>query len=207
MEKSEIKFVYKALIEKYRAYSNEALLVELTSLPVLPDEKDPGWKDLQTWVDLACPYLALAHIMGERRLEGAIIPLLEKASYGDPGEIMQGLRHTLERIVDPDWPLLVRICVQVSKSPYRGARLWAIRELGILRDSTSFDTLSNAIKDEELIHEEACMALEMLCQTNPDYLPRAEQVLKDYISIKNNDFQTSFARKALSKIQQMKGAG
>jgi hypothetical protein len=204
MDKKNFQPPYQQWIEKYNVYSDEALLVELSSFPVLPDESDPVWNDTKTWEKFAYPYLALAEVAGEHRIKEAIALLLEKASYGDPYEMMQGLRHSLEKIVNPDWHILNEICIRVSKSSYRGARLWAVRELGVLRSKESFDILADALNDDDLIQYQACMSLEMLCQNNPECLVLAEQVLVKYLCEKHNDFKTSSANKFLSKIHEMK---
>jgi hypothetical protein len=204
MDKKKLQLPFQQWIEKYEGYSDEALLSELSSLPVLPDESDPSWDNRQTRENLAYPYLALARIAGERRIKKAISLLFEKSSYGDPYEMVQGIRHSIEKIVNPDWDTLNEICIQITQSPYRGARLWAVRELGILRNKDSFDTLVNALNDDDLIQYQACMSLEMLCQNNPEYLDAVEQVFIRYLSEKHSDFNSSSAQKFLSKIRKMK---
>ena len=204
MDKKNFQLPFQHWIEKYEGYSNEALLLELSSLSVLPDESDLSWEDNQTWENLAYPYLALARIAGERRIKEAVPLLFEKSSYGDPYEMVQGIRHSIEKIVNPDWDALNEICIKITQSPHRGARLWAVRELGILRNKDSFDTLVNALNDDDLIQYQACMSLEMLCQNNPEYLILVEQAFVKYLSEKHNDFKTSSANKFLSKIQEMK---
>src|SRR5689334_11691973 len=82
--------------------SDESILAELTAIPVLPDEDDPAWDSATIWVDQAFPYLALAGLCSDRQLKPAIALLLERACYGDPGEIMRGLRHYLEAIIKPN---------------------------------------------------------------------------------------------------------
>jgi len=204
MDNKNLQPPHQQWIEKYSDYSDEALLAELSSFAVLPDENDPVWDDEQTWTNLGYPYAALARVAGDRRLKEAITLLLEKASYGDPYESMRGLRHSLEKIVNPDWHTLTQICIQVSKSPNRGARLWAINELGILRDKDAFDVLVNALHDDDLIQYEACMALEMLCQNNPDYLTKVESIFTEYLKEKNSDFKMETVREFLANIQKMK---
>ena len=61
-------------------------------------------------------------------------PLLDRACYGDPGEIMRGLRHTLEAIMDPDWTALADICMDAARSERPGTMLWAVAQLLVLDD-------------------------------------------------------------------------
>src|SRR4051794_32009040 len=97
--------------------TDEEVLAELAALPALADGDDPRWGKDEYWQTVAYPYLALANVATERRLVGAIPLLLERACYGDPGEIMRGLRHRLEAIVAPNWSKLADICLEAAQSP------------------------------------------------------------------------------------------
>ncbi|MCW3060279.1 MAG: repeat protein [Capsulimonas sp.] len=136
------------LVELRRGWSDEEVLAELKAMSVLPDEDDPAWTEEGTWRDQANLFVALADITAERRLRPAILLLLERACFGDPGEMMRGLRHSLEAIVNPDWDYLVEICIAAARLPQRGARLWAIEELGVLRDKRALPVLEEALRDE-----------------------------------------------------------
>lgn len=92
------------------------------------------WEGEYVWTHIALPYLALADIAADRRIGGAINLLLAKACFGDPGEIMRGLRHNLEAIVDHDWTTLTDACIEATRSPRLGTKLWALHELAILED-------------------------------------------------------------------------
>ena len=112
------------------------------------------------------PFLAFAELARQRRLRAAIPLLLERASYGDPGETMRGLRHTLEAIVQPEWDVLTAICMDNASRPQAGARLWSVRELGVLRDPRSLDTVIRALDDPAReVRVMACHSLAMICQT------------------------------------------
>lgn len=157
--------IIENLFEQRRSCSDEEILSELAALPVLPDEDDlmnqKDW-DNNDW-DNVFLFLALADQAAVRRLRPALALLLERASYGDPGETMRGLRHSLEAIVDPEWDVLTDVCMAVAIYPQRGARLWAIDELGRLRDERARPVLMNALNDpEEEIRKTAQRSIEML---------------------------------------------
>ena len=130
----------------------------------LPDgsESDPVWDDdanLQR-VELL---IALADEVGDRRLVAGIAPLFERAALGDVFEMMQGIRHGAERAVEPAWGLLTAIMRPLAQHKRAGCRRWAVRELGVLRDSSALDDLVASLEDaEEQVRAEACMSLVML---------------------------------------------
>jgi hypothetical protein len=107
---------------------------KLENATALADEDDPVWDTEDYWRTTAEVYLALSDISAQRRLRPSVRLLLERACFGDPGEIMRGLGHRLEAIVAPDWICLTDICLDLAKSPRNGTRLWAIHQLAILED-------------------------------------------------------------------------
>jgi hypothetical protein len=116
-----------ARMKAERAKRTDAqLIAELTKLKRLPPESDWSQSD---WPS-AQLFVALGDLAAKRRLRAAAPLLLERASLGDPGEMMRGLRHTLEAIFKPDWPALVAVCVSQLESRAPGARLWALDQLG-----------------------------------------------------------------------------
>jgi hypothetical protein len=127
------------------AWTDEELLSELAATPPLADENDSCWQDESYW-QTANLYLALADLTADRKLRPAIKLLLERASYGDPNEIMRGLRHNLEAIVNPDWSYLTDVCLEAAQSSRLGTRLWAISELAILDDARAKSILEEAVK-------------------------------------------------------------
>lgn len=134
------------LLISYRSnWNDNELLAELASLPPLADENNPCWQDESYWRN-ADLYLALASLAAERKLRPAIKLLLERASYGDPNEIMRGLRHKLEAIVNPDWSYLTDVCLEAAQSSRLGTRLWAISELAILDDVRAKPIFEEAVK-------------------------------------------------------------
>jgi HEAT repeat protein len=128
--------------------SDEEILAELESLVPLADENDGVWTDDSYWQTSAYRYVALGDIAAERKLRPAVRLLLERACNGDPGEMMRGLRHSCERIFNPDWPALADICLELSRSKRPGTRMWAINQLMILDDPRARPTFEHALNDE-----------------------------------------------------------
>ncbi|WP_292064135.1 hypothetical protein [Brevundimonas sp. UBA7664] len=120
-------------VASFAARTDEEVLQALAALAPLPDEDSAEWDDEQTW-DRANLYTALADVAAIRRLRAAIPLLLERASFGDPGEMMRGLRHSLEAIVNPDWGALTTACMDLAASDRPGTRLWALTQLATLAD-------------------------------------------------------------------------
>jgi hypothetical protein len=152
------------IARELRGLSDEQLLVELSRVPVLPDDAADAWRSDETW-SLARRYVAIGDVAAERKLKSAVRLLLERASYGDPGEMMRGLRHVLEAIATPDWSFLAKAYVDASSFPHRGARLWAVAGLGVLRDASTMPALLQALRDPAVeVCKEACQAIRMMCQ-------------------------------------------
>ncbi len=191
----------RQLVEQRRNLSDEAILNELTQLPVLPDEDDPLWNDRATWEKHAYVYLALADIAAERRLRVAVSLLLERACYGDPGEIMRGLRHDLEHIVNPEWSALADICTENMKSPNRGARLWSVDELGVIRDPRSLPMLISMLDDlDNGVRARACRSLALLCQANEPCREPAREALVNYLEKYRDVSDQKAGKNALKRI-------
>src|SRR5438067_11781802 len=96
---------YQILAEMVAAHASTSdayMLAELAALPPLPDEDDPAWEQDETW-QKAYQFVALAQVAATRRLKPAIRLLLERACYGDPGEMFRWLRHASDAIVNPRW--------------------------------------------------------------------------------------------------------
>lgn len=127
--------------------SDAEVVAELAAIPPLADEDEPCWDDDSYWHRVAYPYLALWNVAAERRLRAAIPLILDRACFGDPGEIMRNLCHAVEAIVNPDWSALTAQCVTALASPRPGTRLWAARQLGRLRDPAAIPALERAAQD------------------------------------------------------------
>jgi hypothetical protein len=191
------------LYEERLSWSDDAILEELAGLAVLPDEDDPAWAREEIWQN-ADLFIALAKIAASRRLHPALLLLLERASYGDPGEMMRGLRHNLERIVEPDWDLLMNVCITAAKYPQAGARLWAVRELGILRDGRPFEVVISALEDPaEKVRCQACSSLVMICQSNPQYRMQAIEAIRQHINHHHTPHEIAAGTDAISDIEAM----
>lgn len=151
------------MAEARRALSDESILAELSTIPPLEDEDNPCWDTPEYWHRAAYPYLALCSVAAERRLRNAIPLMLERACYGDPGEIMRGLCHSLEAIVRPNYGELSEPCLAAARSPSPGARLWAIFQLMRLREAQALPIFEEALRDSAArVRDEAENALEVL---------------------------------------------
>ena len=190
---------------------DDVILAELQSLPILPDEDirvghrfltNPHWDDPYIRKQLAI-YLAIADLVYERKLRAAVPLLLERASYGDMGETMRGLRHSLEAAYHPDWDDLNAVCLKMAQSPHNGARLWAIDELGILRNPDSVPTLLQALRDSmDRVREQAVSSLKMLCYEHPDIQTEVIQALQELLKeFPDNQKDVQDALKAIQKQQ------
>ena len=152
-----------------RAWSDAGVLRELESLPVLPAEDSGAWGEESQWWETAERFIALADLAAERRLRAAIPLLFARSCYGDPGEMMRGMRHALEVIVAPDYDALTPFCLDAAVSPQAGARLWAVDELGMLRDRRGLGALFRALSDTAAeVRRTACRSLSMLTREHPD---------------------------------------
>jgi hypothetical protein len=141
--------------------TDEQVLAELARVPPLEDEDDPCWKDDTYWHSVAYPYLAFWNVVAERQLRAAIPLMLDRACFGDPGEIMRNLCHALEAIVRPDWATLTEPCIVALGSPRAGTRLWAAHQLGRLRDPGAVPALERAAEDKVAwVREWAAAALD-----------------------------------------------
>src|ERR1043165_3334842 len=100
------------------------------------------------WAGLAAVFMPLADLVGMRRLRAGVRLLLERACFGDPGEMMRGLRHPCEAAFNPDWAGLAAVCMPLATSARPGTRLWAIDQLTILEDLSAGAVFQRALSDE-----------------------------------------------------------
>ena len=155
--------IIDAMVCERNQRSDEAIIGELNELPSLADEDDACWNDDSYWTRVAYPYLALAQLAATRRLRAAIRPLLDHACFGDPGEIMRGLRHALEAIVNPDWAALADICMAAIESGRPGTVLWAVDQLVVLEDERTRPILQELVRSKhEVITRRAKIAIQRL---------------------------------------------
>lgn len=154
------------------------LIAELKALAPLPPETSDAWSAEATW-ERARLFVALADLAAKRKLRAAAPLLLERASLGDPGEMMRGLRHTLEAIFKPDWEALAAVCLVRLQSKAPGARLWALDQLAVLRDQDSLEPVLARLTDEHAeVREFARQAVVMLCDGDERLAPAAIKALK-----------------------------
>ncbi|GMU66323.1 MAG: hypothetical protein AMXMBFR36_25970 [Acidobacteriota bacterium] len=132
-------------VRERAVWPDAAILEELLALPALADEGDLIWEDDGYWESTAYVFVALCEVAAERKLDGAMRLFLERAAFGDPGEIMRGLRHTLEAIVEPDWCRLADLCLVTARSARLGTRLWSIDALVALEDPRARPVFEAAI--------------------------------------------------------------
>jgi hypothetical protein len=117
------------LMEARAAWTDAEILAEFEALAPLDEStavsEDAFWQH-------ATMYLALTEICAVRQLKPGARLILEKAEFGDPGSIMRGIRHALERIYNPDWAGLAQVCIAAFKTGRPGTQRWAMSELRIL---------------------------------------------------------------------------
>lgn len=152
-----------------RRLTDKKMLAELEAIPSLADENDPSHASDEYWNNVVYPYLALWNLCAERKLERAIPLMLDRACFGDPGEIMRNLCHALEAIVAPNWSKLTGYCIAALKSPRPGTRFWAADELARLRDPSALPALQAAAQDSvQDVRESVDRAIESTCKKMQD---------------------------------------
>jgi HEAT repeat protein len=195
---------YRRQIAAPWIHESDAKLLEILSqFPIFPPERDPAWDDDELWERLM-QFDVLADVVAERKLLAAIPLLLERACYGDPGEVMRSLRNRLEAIVQPDWQHLADVCMAMIQNPHPGARLWATSQLGVLRDPRTRQTLIDRLADAaELVRQEAAQSLYMLCQRDSESHVPAMQALQQYLHRSPHPDDQKVALEALADIQKL----
>jgi hypothetical protein len=117
------------LMEARAAWTDAEILAEFEALAPLDESSAPS--EDAFWQH-ATMYLALTEICAVRQLKPGARLILEKAEFGDPGSIMRGIRHALERIYNPDWAGLAQVCIDAFNTGRPGTQRWAMSELRIL---------------------------------------------------------------------------
>jgi hypothetical protein len=177
MEQKPAELIARLVADRSKRTDKE-LLAELKALAPLPPEASDAWSSDATWAR-ARLFVALSDLAAKRKLRAAAPLLLERAALGDPGELMRGLRHSLEKIFKPDWPALVKVCLAQLESRAPGARLWALDQLAVLRDPKSLESILPRLTDEHAeVREFARQAVVMLCDGEPRLAAVAIKALK-----------------------------
>lgn len=140
--------IIKELAVERRSWSDVEVLDEIERSPPLADEGITNWGVQSSWWDAANLYVALGDVAAERRLRPAVKLLLERASNGDPGEMMRGLRHGFEAIFSPDWTALADVCIELCGSERPGTRMWSAHQLMILDDPRARPVFERLLCDE-----------------------------------------------------------
>jgi hypothetical protein len=161
------------IIERYvaerSALSDSAILRELEELAPLRDETDPIWRTSDYWRDEAYRFVALADLVAVRKLRDGVRLLLERACFGDPGEMMRGLRHSCEAAFNPDWTALAAAYAALAAAPRPGTRLWAIDQLTVLDDPGAEPVFWRALSNElQPVREIAAAGIERLERKKKD---------------------------------------
>jgi hypothetical protein len=135
------------LMEARAARTDVEILAEFEALAPL-DERSATSED--AFWEHAVMYLALTEICAERRLKPGARWILEKAEFGDPGSIMRGIRHALERIYNPDWAGLAQVCIDAFKTGRPGTQVWAMSELRILEQPFARAVFEDVLQRREV---------------------------------------------------------
>jgi hypothetical protein len=140
--------IIERLAAAYDAAPDDQVLASIAALAPLADESNSRWQTDEYWRTVAYPFLALADVAAKRRLRAAVRLLLERACYGDPGEIMRGLRHTFEAIYNPDWTSLADEYLPLARAERLGTRLWAIDSLIVIDDPRAVPVFEASVRDD-----------------------------------------------------------
>jgi HEAT repeat protein len=171
----------EAMVEERRTASDPEVLAELRALEPLPPEGDRGWEsdDLAVW-RRGYLLVALAAVAAERGLHEAVPLVLERMCDGDPGEIMRGMRTSLEEAVAGDWPLLMRYCIEACAAPSPGTRYWAVDELAVLREPAAVPTLMRALQAPvDRVAEAAAFALNLTARDHAACRAQVHEALRE----------------------------
>lgn len=168
-------------------------------------ESDARWHEEPFELfDDAGLFVALAEQVGERRLAQGIGLLLDKACFGDPGEMMRGLRHALEAACDSNWSLLADTCASRAGSARPGTRLWAMAEIAILRDPVLVGVIRGRLADVEPdVRNEAIRAASMLAQQHPS---EARTLLPDLRTMTESETEAALRNAAVNASAEIGSA-
>ncbi|MBA3463197.1 MAG: hypothetical protein H0T46_24790 [Deltaproteobacteria bacterium] len=159
--------IVDGLVAEYRKSSDPQLVAALAALPALRDEDDLAWEDDAYFAGVAYPYLALVQVSAERRLRPAIKLLLDRAPFGDPRDMMRGLRGSLEAIVEGDTERLADACMAAIATKRDGTILWAAHQLAALDDPRALEVFEKLRHSEhERIREVAELGIAHLVPDN-----------------------------------------
>jgi hypothetical protein len=139
----------EALMAARGTHTDADILAEFAAITPL-DERSAASEEI-FWQQ-ACLYLALTEICAVRQLKPGARLILEKAEFGDPGSIMRGIRHALERIYNPDWAGLAQVCIDAFKTGRPGTQIWAMSELRILEQPFARVVFEDVLQRRDLLY-------------------------------------------------------
>lgn len=134
--------------KRWEKLSDKIFLKRLTEFKPLAEEDAPEWEDEVYWDDGLAQFIAFAEEAASRKLTAAIPLILDRATEFDQDSELEGLRHSFEEIVAPDWNSLAEICMEKSKSNRVGTRKWSLYQLAFLNDPRAKHIFKLALKDD-----------------------------------------------------------
>lgn len=154
--------------------TEDELLRDMESWDALPDEDDPRWADAEppgpVW-DGAKRLLAAVDECGARGWTTAAIRAYTLMADWDCHGVMLSMRHGFERAFmhgpdDDAGSVAFALALEPLTTHERaGTRLWAVAELGVLRELSSLSYVVDRLDDEHpAVAEEARSSLVMLAQ-------------------------------------------
>jgi hypothetical protein len=167
--------------------TEDQLLAEMTSWEPLPDEADPRWEAVspgsdELWANSE-RLLAAAKASGDHGWLRVAVRVFEHAADWDLHGAMQSIRHGPERAfiaVPAGIGTFARELEALSQHARAGTRLWAVRELGILRQLSSLPYLLYRLEDQHpAVASQAVDSLHMLAQDHPEAAVAASRVAGD----------------------------
>lgn len=163
--------IIEEFINERIGWTDQQVIAELISTTPLMSEEQ--WDNSTDPEDSIRLYLYMAHaaLVADRRIKAAIIPLLERAGYGDLSETMRTLRNVLVETVDGEIEQLIQPCLIAVTRPQPGCRMWALDALEMFLDKPDIrNVFAKALNDEEAgIRESAKFALQSFEDSQEGY--------------------------------------
>lgn len=179
------------LAAAHQSAPDDELLAHIEAIPPLADESDSCWSRDDYWQSVAYLYLALARLARSRGLRRAMRPLLERAPYGDPGQITCEFHDEFKGMYAGDAAGLADEYLALARSERLGTRMSAISGLTELDDPRAKAVFEDSVRtDPPEIREIAAMGLERLA--NPKAI--ADEAAK-WKALTEADRQEELARR------------
>ena len=153
-------------------------------------------------MQIGYPYVALALIVGSRRMISAVPELFDRAAYGDPFEIMQSARTGLENAFVDNFESLGQYALAALGSSRAGTRYWAVHELGRLRNPAWLGELARMLDDRASgVREMARSALTMIAVARPESVLEVTNALQRYLTLASNVNEVRATERDLKQIE------